>query len=396
MNKNSPRHNRFRNNISRDKALPVFDFMHGIEFTLKVIMAAILVSLTTLCFIFVENAVVQSNMLAIKEISVAGTNILSKEEVIEQAEIYPEDNIFSVNLRHTRLRIISHPWIEDASVKRSLPSKIIITIKEEIPLAVVHIPDKVDIILNSKGIPFTENDAIGSDIYINEMRNIAGIGDMNDVVSGTGSVDTKNKNVRDSNISMDITADTNNTKNNISNTKDRIGDTRNEIKDENSNLTLPVITGLGLSKEDGVYGFSGRLYESVMELLLMKKNDVIQKISADEESGIEMDMIINANPTIKPALQIAEESVQLTDLEQQQIPLVSNPVKIKIGFDNYDEKFKIIRHIINYMQKNRINKQVWSIDLINTENVVIKVKDITGNALPKGINAMPEHIDGGA
>lgn len=48
------------------------------------------------------------------------------------------------------------------------------------------------------------------------------------------------------------------------------------------------------------------------------------------------------------------------------------------------------------MQKNRINKQVWSIDLINIENVVIKVKDITGSALPEGIHAMPEHIEGGA
>ncbi|MBF0301598.1 MAG: FtsQ-type POTRA domain-containing protein [Desulfamplus sp.] len=362
MNKNSTRHTKLRQQVSKEAILPLFDIRHIIAGFLKTIMVAIFVSLTTILFIFIQNTVIQSNMLAIKEISVTGTHILSKEEVIEQAEIYPEDNIFAVNLRHTRLKMLSHPWIEDASIKRSFPSKIVITIKEEVPLAVVHIPDRADIIINRHGVPFTENDAIGSDIYINDIRNSTNMGSSNDIA------------------------------NNI-NTKE------NESNNDNSNLTLPVITGLKLSNNDGIYGFSGRLYESVIELLLMKQNDVIQKISADEESGIEIDMIINDPPIIKPALKNTEhiESIeQVTDTLSEVIPLVKNPVKINIGFDNYDEKFKIIRHIVNYMQKNRIDKQVWSIDLINIENVVIKVKDITGNALPKGIHATPEHIEGGA
>ncbi|MBF0229964.1 MAG: FtsQ-type POTRA domain-containing protein [Desulfamplus sp.] len=371
MNKHSPRNSRFRQNANKEKALPPFDFMHGIEVALKIIMVAIFVSLTTLFFVFIENTIVQSNFLAIKEISVSGTNILSKEEVIEQAELYPEDNIFSVNLRHTRLRIISHPWIEDASVKRSLPSKIIIAIKEESPLAVVHIPDKADIILNRKGVPFTENDAIGSDIYVNDIR------------SSTGMV---------TNSDIDDKA---NVKSELSSVKS--GKESSKLNNDNANIILPVITGLTLSNNGELYGFFGKLYESVIDLLLMKQDYVIQKISADEESGLEIDMVINSTPTIKPVMTMLQDGFPLADVIQQQpIPLVSNPVRVKIGFDNYNEKFKIIRHIINYMQKNRIEKQVWSIDLINTENVVIKVKDITGNGLPKGINAMPEHIDGGA
>ncbi|MBF0572341.1 MAG: FtsQ-type POTRA domain-containing protein [Desulfamplus sp.] len=372
MNKHSPRNSRFRQNVNRENTLPPFDFMNGIEVVLKIVMVAIIVSLTTLFFIFIENTIVQSNFLAIKEISVSGTNILSKEEVIEQAELYPEDNILSVNLRHTRLRIISHPWIEDASVKRSLPSKIIITIKEESPLAVVHIPDKADIILNRKGVPFTENDAIGSDIYVNDIRNSTGMVTNSDIEDNKANIKSELSGIKS-------------------------GKENGKLNNENANIILPVITGLNLSKNGDVYGFFGKLYESVMALLLMKQDYVIQKILADEESGIEVDMVITSTPTIKPVMTMLQDGFPLTDvIKQQPIPLVSNPVRVKIGFDNYNEKFKIIRHIINYMQKNRIEKQVWSIDLINTENVVIKVKDITGNGLPKGINAMPEHIDGGA
>ncbi|MBF0377393.1 MAG: FtsQ-type POTRA domain-containing protein [Desulfamplus sp.] len=387
MNKHSPRNSRFRQNTNKEKALPAFEFIHGIEVALKIVMVAILVSLTTLFFIFIENTIVQSNFLAIKEISVSGTNILSKEEVIEQAELYPEDNIFSVNLRHTRLRIISHPWIEDASVKRSLPSKIIITIKEESPLAVVHIPDKADIILNRKGVPFTENDAIGSDIYVNDIRNSTGM--VNIDVNNSNSFDNNNKIDNDNKII--------NTQNRANETENQSNKIESQSKNDNANIILPVITGLTLSNNGELYGFFGKLYESVIYLLLMKQDYVIQKISADEESGLEIDMVINSTPKIKPVMTMLQDGLPLSDVIQQQpIPLVSNPVRVKIGFDNYNEKFKIIRHIINYMQKNRIEKQVWSIDLINTENVVIKVKDITGNGLPKGINAMPEHIDGGA
>lgn len=359
MGNSITRNNRFRPNTSRDTTLPEVDFMHGIELCLKYIMVAIFVALTTLLFIFIENAVTQSNLLAIKEISVSGTHVLSKEEVIEQAEIFPEDNIFALNLRHTRLKIIAHPWIEDASVKRSLPSKIIITIKEETPIAVVHIPDRADIILNYKGVPFTENDAIGSDIFINDIRNSTAIG--------------KSDNAKNSNITRESVGDGTNTTGQSDDNGASSVRTITDTDKDNTNLTLPVVTGLRLSKHGEVYGFSGRVYDSVMSLLRMKKSAVIQKILADDESGIEVDLIIGSDSVFKSVDQVA----------------VQQPVKIKIGFDNYEEKFKIIRHIVNYMQKNKRDKQVCSIDLINPENVVIKVKDIT-------VNALPEHIEGGA
>lgn len=361
----SPRHNnRFRPNTSNDATAPGFDFIYALELSFRVMMVALLVSLTTLLFIFIENVVTQSNLLAIKEISVSGTHILSKEEVIEQAEIFPEDNIFSVNLRHTRMKIIAHPWIEDASVKRSIPSKVIITVREEVPLAVVHIPERADIIIDRKGVPFTENDAIGSDIFINDIKNSRGLGSINSTKEASGG-----NGVKQSNTTGSI-EDTNSATYGVNSSYG------GNIEDsEDVNLTLPVITGLKLSKVGETYCFSGRLYDSVMALLLMKKDEVIQKILADEESGIEMELVINGKSLPKDGTQPAA--------------LISKPVKIKVGFDNYEQKFKIIRHIMKYMQKNKIDKQISSIDLINPENVVIKVKDIT-------VNALPEHIEGGA
>jgi len=98
-----------------------------------------------------------------------------------------------------------------------------------------------------------------------------------------------------------------------------------------------------------------------MDLLNMEKEEEIQTISADLETGIEIKAVINQN--LLPG----------QDPEQ--------PIRVKLGFDNFKENFKKIRHIVKYMQQNSHNKQICSIDLINPENIVIQIKD--GDALPE-------------
>ncbi|SLM30683.1 putative FtsQ [Desulfamplus magnetovallimortis] len=311
MNKKK-KENRYRPR-KNDVAVAPFDFMGHIEVGLKVITIIIVITLTTLFFIFVENAATQSKLFSLVNISVSGNQKLTKDSIIEYSGITERINILDLNLGHLKKRLISHPWIDDASVTRIMPSGLEIKIKEQQPLAVVRIDDKADIIINTKGEPFVENDGIGNEVY-----------NKNNNKEKSKSIKTKELN--------------------------------NTIK------PLPVIHGLKLSMdENNHYHFSGKLHECVMQLLKMEKKEVIQSISADNETGIEI----------------------LTMLNQNHISLQPDqtPVKIKLGFDNFKEKFKKIRHLVKYMQKNNFNKLICSIDLINPENIVIQVKN--GDALPE-------------
>ncbi len=289
---------------SAEVALSSFDFMGNLEVGLKVIMIVIALTLVTLFFIFVENAATQSHIFSLKKISVSGNTALSNNEIIEQTGLVQGENILSLNLGHVRERLLSHPWIKDASITRVMPSELAISIKEEKAVAVARMDGMADLLINSKGEPFSENDGIGNEIY----------------------------------TTLDI---------------------------DHSSHPLPVIRGLKLTKvmigSKKIYEFTGKLHKSVIELLHMETKEYIQGISADPETGIEINAVIHQSFFNNPS-------------DEQ-------PIKIKLGFDNFQESFKKIRHIVKYVQKNNFHKQICSIDLINPENIVIKIKD--GDALPE-------------
>ena len=272
--------------------------MGQLEVGLKVIMMVIVVLLTTLLFIFVDNAVTQSRALSIEKITVSGNVGLSKTEIIDQSGLRPGENILAQNLRHVRKRLIAHPWIADADIKRTLPSTIDISIHEHQVIAVVEIESHTALLMNTQGQPFIENDAIGSAVY-------------------------------------------------------------DPSSQENPNRPLPVVTGLTLTRlKNHQYGFSGKLHDAVLAVLKMNQEEAIEQIHADHETGIKVICTMKQEPT--PSWRL------------------SSNITIQLGFDQYEEKFKKIRHIVNFMQKNNSNQRICSIDLMNPENIVIKLKNRDG------------------
>ncbi|MBF0199724.1 MAG: FtsQ-type POTRA domain-containing protein [Desulfamplus sp.] len=307
-------------------SVPSIDFMGPLEVGLKVIFLIILLTVTTLFFIFVENAATQSSTFSLSSVSVSGNLLIPSKEIIEQADIHTGDNILDLNLKHVRLKLISHPWIEDAAVKRVLPSEIAITVREQKAIALVRIEETADIIMNVKGEPFSENDGMGGDVYhILSQLHISSSQDSRTPYSSTPYSSTQKFNAPD------------------------------------SLRPLPIVKGLKLHlDENGQYSFSGRLHKAVMEILYMDKEEMdINTISVDSETGMEIKGTIQ---------QIPQEPFP----HNGQIPY-EPMVTINLGFDNFKEKLKKIRHIVKYMQENSPDKQICSIDLINPENIVIQI-----------------------
>ncbi len=82
-------------------------------------------------------------------IQVNGLIRLTASEVLKQAHLEMGVNIMAVNLPLTRKRLMAHPWIADAGVRRRLPDALELILIEQVPLAVVDLGRKF--VINQQG-----------------------------------------------------------------------------------------------------------------------------------------------------------------------------------------------------------------------------------------------------
>jgi cell division protein FtsQ len=87
---------------------------------------------------------------------VSGFDRLSRQQIVDQADIHSGRNIFSINLTTARKRLLAHPWIEDAEVSREIPSGLSIRIKEYAPLAIIDMNHRF--LIDKSGTIFKEWD----------------------------------------------------------------------------------------------------------------------------------------------------------------------------------------------------------------------------------------------
>lgn len=127
-----------------------------IDSCLKCIMIVVSITVLSLSSIFIYDFITQTDFLNIKTIEISGIKQTSKNEILKLANIDSNKNIFQVNLSTAQKLIVSHPWIESADIKRSISLKLIISIIEEKPLAIVKIENLADILVNTSGKPFKE------------------------------------------------------------------------------------------------------------------------------------------------------------------------------------------------------------------------------------------------
>jgi len=241
-------------------------------FGLKLMVVGTALVFVSLLFVFSYDFLTQCDYFKAKELMVIGAHRLSQNEVLQQANISSGVNIFSVNLSKVRKRLLAHSWIEDAEVRRELPSGINIRIKEQEPLAVLDLGRKF--IINTHGEIFKE-------------------------------------------------------------------------MDEADHCNLPMISGLEFS-DINVKGESRSIpFDAVMNILGLGQKpesvlpyNSIKKIYVDREMGL----------TIYAFDHIRE---------------------IKIGYNNYPDKYAMLKDVLFYLEKNGGFSRLESIDLNNLNRVVV-------------------------
>jgi cell division protein FtsQ len=78
-----------------------------------------------------------SPRFAVTDIVVTGTHRRSPEEIANVAELTTGVNIFGVDTGRARTRVLSDPWVKDATVEKKLPGKIAVAVIEKEPAVLV-------------------------------------------------------------------------------------------------------------------------------------------------------------------------------------------------------------------------------------------------------------------
>jgi cell division protein FtsQ len=83
-----------------------------------------------------------SNFCNIKDVIIKGNDCLSEDGIFCKFEVQLGENIFKLDLKKSKDSLMQEPWIKEVEIKRIIPDKIIISIKERKPAVIVHIGEE--------------------------------------------------------------------------------------------------------------------------------------------------------------------------------------------------------------------------------------------------------------
>lgn len=87
-------------------------------------------SFLIICTLAIIIGTMTSPLFNINEIIIEGNEKITKDEIISLSKIRTEENTYKINLNKSKKQILQNPYINQVEIKRRLPSKIVITVKE--------------------------------------------------------------------------------------------------------------------------------------------------------------------------------------------------------------------------------------------------------------------------
>lgn len=115
----------------------------------------------------------QAALLKVKRIDVHGNSRLSSGEVLALLDGLEDRNILTVNLSEWRSRLLKSSWVEEAVVRRFLPSTVDVMITERRALGISRIGDTLYLI-DSHGVVIDEYGPAYADIDLPIIQGLAG------------------------------------------------------------------------------------------------------------------------------------------------------------------------------------------------------------------------------
>lgn len=110
------------------------------------------------------DAIVHADVMQIDEIVVDGNRRMPSGEVLAVLQGLKGENILWIDLDGWRHQLLASPWISDATLRRSLPSTIEVTVSERAPMAIarlkgaLYLVDQTGIVIDLYGPQYADLD----------------------------------------------------------------------------------------------------------------------------------------------------------------------------------------------------------------------------------------------
>lgn len=110
------------------------------RFLLGIVIA---VAVSSVLALSARRHIARSKRFEVREVVVAGASHHKADDIVRLSEVSIGQNIFLVELDRARAKLLSDPWVVDASLVRKLPGVIAIEVKEREPGALVSLGEMV-------------------------------------------------------------------------------------------------------------------------------------------------------------------------------------------------------------------------------------------------------------
>lgn len=114
----------------------------------------------------------------LKHVEVNGIQYLNKDYIKEIIDINKDQNIFNINLIELKNKLLQNNWVQYVSIKRVLPNKIVINVKEKEPVFIMK---------NSVNLYYVDAlgeiiDVVSDDIFVDLPIVESNINDIKDII----------------------------------------------------------------------------------------------------------------------------------------------------------------------------------------------------------------------
>ena len=126
-----------------------FAFLRRLAVVLYIVIGVTALLVASCLFVLVHDVITQCDYFRAKSLQIEGGQRLNHKQILAVSQVQNGVNTLAVNLTMVRKRLLAHPWIAEAEVRREIPSGIHIRIQEHKPLAIVELDRKY--LLSKKG-----------------------------------------------------------------------------------------------------------------------------------------------------------------------------------------------------------------------------------------------------
>lgn len=111
------------------------------------------IAVVTVALVIGYDTILRSPLLTIRETVVKGCKELTEKEILTLASLLPTANLLTVNQDAMARRIRSSPWIRNVFVGREFPGRLVISVRERKPVALLNKGDGL-LLLDEEGTLF--------------------------------------------------------------------------------------------------------------------------------------------------------------------------------------------------------------------------------------------------